>query len=202
MAQVCMINFCRDHSRVIVKLISNQFGAAFFALALGLAVSSSSTVLFLITSLFSICFLLFLNHTVLWEHGGKNRIRVDAGRAKYDPFTGLWIGLIAGIPNILFSVVAALTHFLSVADGPFAWEWAGNVCAVFNVLARLWQGMYLGAVQFIAPGSHYILLLMPIPTILGCFVSYWWGLKNFRIYGIFTLKRPEEKKSVRPTVKK
>ena len=197
-----MLNFCREHSRVITKLISYQFGSAFPALALGLAVPSNNSVLLLCTSIFSIFFLLYLNHTVLWEHGGKNRIRVDAGRARYDPFTGLWIGLIAGIPNLLFSVVTAVTYFLSSANDPFGWEWAGNVCGVFNVLARLWQGMYLGTVQFIAPTSHYILLLVPIPTILGCFLSYWLGLRNFRMFGIFTLRRPEEKNSLNPTVKK
>ncbi len=193
-ARICMLNFYRDHSRVILKLISNQFGAAFFAIALGLAASSSNTVLFLCTSIFSILFLLFLNHTVLWEDGAKSRIRVDAGREKYNPLTGLWIGVCAGIPNIILSVITAITFFLSAKDGPFAWEWAGNICGIANVIARLWQGMYLGTVQFLAPGNHYILLLAPLPTILGCFISYWLGLKNCRMFGIFTLERPDGKK--------
>jgi len=196
-----MLNFFRDHSRLITKLISNQFGAAFFALALGLAVSSTNAVLFLITSLFSICFLLFLNHTVLWEDGAKSRIRVDAGREKYNPLTGLWIGVCAGIPNIVLGILTALTCFLGTADGPFGWEWAGNINFVVNIIARIWQGMYLGTVQYIAPGSHYILLLVPIPTILGCWFSYWLGLKNCRMFGIFTLKKPEEKNAKKPVKK-
>ena len=200
-AHVCMLNFIREHSRVITKLISYQFGSAFLALALGFAVPSENTALQLCTSIFAILFMVYLNHTVLWEHGAKNRIRVDAGRAKYDPLTGLFIGLVAGIPNIFLGVVVAITRFLALADGPFGWEWAGGVNFLFNWIARLWQGMYLGIIQAVAPGSHYILLLTPLPAILFAFLSYWMGLQNFRMFGIFTLKRPEEKKSG-PSVKK
>ena len=184
-----MLNFFRDHSRVITKLYSNQFGAAFFALMLALA-ASSSQVIFLCTSIFSVLFLLFLNYTVIWEEGAKSRIRVDAGRERYNSKTGLWLGLAAGFPNLLLGVVASVTYFLAAKDGPFQLEWVGNICAVVNAIARFWQAMYLGIIQYIAPGSRYILLAIPLPAILFSWFFYWLGLQNFHLFGIFSLKKP------------
>jgi len=192
-ALFCMLNFFHDHSRVIIRLTANQFGAAFFGIALGLAASPSNRMLSLVTSVFSVLFWIFLNHTVLWEDGAKCRIRVDAGRAKYNPLVGLWICVIAGIPNLLLGVIVAVTRFLGSADGPFGFAWAGSVNAFANVIARIWQGMYLGILQFIDAGNHYLLLLTPLPAILFGFISYWLGLKNFRMFGIFTLKKPDGK---------
>lgn len=183
-----MLNFYREYSRVIGKLILNQFGAAFLAIMLGLAADELNSTLFLITSIFSVCFLLYLNYTVLWEEGAKSRIRVDSGREKYNSFTGLWIGLIASIPNILFGIITAVTCFLGSSNGPFAWEWAGNINAVVNILARLWQAMYLGIIAAIDAGNHYLLLLTPIPIILGAWASYWIGLKNRKMFGVFQKK--------------
>lgn len=196
-----MLNFFRDHSRIIMKLISNQFGAAFFGLALGLAVSSSNSVLFLCTSIFSILFLIFLNHTVLWEEGAKSHIRVEAGRERYNPLTGLWLGVYAGLPNLILGVLTALTRFMGGTDG-LGWGWAAAINGFCNAIARIWQGMYLGTIQYIAPGSHYILLLTPLPTILACWLSYWLGQKDYRIFGIFTLERKKKEKAAPPKQKK
>ena len=89
-----MLHFFRDNARTLTRLNLNQFGAAFLGILLGLAVPMhkaageelprENMTLLLLTSIFSICFFLYLNHTVLWEEGAKQRIRVDAGRAKYD----------------------------------------------------------------------------------------------------------------------
>lgn len=177
-----MLNFYRDHSRVIGKLILNQFGAAFLAIMLSLAASQINDTLFLFTSIFSVFFLLYLNYTVLWEEGAKSRIRIDSGREKYNAMTGLWIGIYASIPNILLGVIAAITRYLSWIDGPFAWEWAGNINVPANILARLWQAMYLGILAAIDKSNHYLLLLIPIPVILGAWLSYWIGLKNRKMF--------------------
>lgn len=184
-----MLNIFREHSRPLIRMNANQFGAAFLGIALQLAVPLSSQTLLLVTSIFSVVFLLFLNHTVVWEEGAKSRIRVDAGRAKYDPMTGLWIGIAASLPNIILGVLAALTYFCSLADGPLAWEWAGNVNAVVNVIARIWQGMYLGILSCVDAGNHYLLLLTPVPVILAAWLSYWIGLKQWTLSKMFKLKK-------------
>lgn len=183
-----MLNFFRDHSRVITKLYSNQFGASFFAIMMLLA-SSSNKTLFLATSIFSVLFYLFLNHTVVWEDGAKSRIRVDAGRERFRPVTGLWLGVAAGIPNLLIGVLAVVTAFLADKSGPFQLEWAGNIYGWVNVIARFWEAMYVGIIQYFAQGSRYVLFFLPFPAILGCYLSYWMGLKNYDLFRIFTPKK-------------
>ncbi len=184
-----MLNIFREHSRTIIRMTANQFGAAFLGIALQLAVPNSAPKLLLATSIFSVVFLLVLNHNVLWEEGAKNRIRVDAGRAKLDPMTGLTIGLAASLPNVILGILAAITYFCSRVDGPLAWEWAGNINAVVNVIARIWQGMYLGILAWIDPTNHYLLLLIPLPVILFAWLSYFIGLKQWTLAKAFKLKK-------------
>ncbi len=188
-AQTCMLNIFREYSRPITRMTANQFGAAFLGIALQLAISDTNLTLVLCTSIFSVLFLLYLNHTVIWEEGAKSRIRVDAGREKYNPLTGLWIGVAASLPNIILGVIVALTYFCSRADGPLAWEWTGNINGIANVIARIWQGMYLGILTYIDAGNHYLLLLTPLPVILFSLVSYWLGLKQWTLAKAFKLKK-------------
>lgn len=184
-----MLNIFREHASPIRRMTAYQFGAAFLGFALQLAIPDTSKTLLLWTSIFSVLFWVYLNHTVLWEEGAKNRIRIDAGRAKYDPQTGLWIGIAASLPNIILGVLAAITYFLGSLDGPFAWEWASNINAFVNIIARIWQAMYLGILAYIDPSNHYLLLLTPVPIILFAWFSYFTGLKQWTLGKMFKLKR-------------
>ena len=176
-----MLNFFREHSRTIIRLTSNQFGAAFLAIALGLAVPSENMQLLFWTSIFSVGFTLYLNHTVVWEEGAKSRIRVDAGRERYNPLTGLWIGIIASLPNIILGVLTAVGFFLGNPEGFLGWSFAAKLSDITGAIAFLWQGMYIGIIRYIFPTSTYIYLAVPIPVILGCFASYWMGLRQWRL---------------------
>ena len=191
-AYLCMLNFFREHSRTIRRLNLYQFGAAFLAICLGFAVKDLT--LFMLTSVFSVLFLLYLNHTVIWEEGAKNRIRVDAGRAVYNPLVGLWIGIAASLPNLILGVLTALFYFLGSTDAPFAWEWAGNTAFVIGNIAKVWQFMYFGIIRALVPNNPYIFLVIPFPTILACFFSYWLGLKQWRFPSLFKLKKEKDAK--------
>ena len=82
-----MISYIKDNSRMITKLILNQFGAAVLGLTLsGVGVSRDS--IFVFTSLFATAFYLFILYSAMWEEGGKERIRVDGGRADMKPQIG------------------------------------------------------------------------------------------------------------------
>ena len=88
-----MLNFLRDNSRILSKLLFYQFGAAFFSGMMILAVPDNSTTLGLVIGIFCAFFLVFLNHIVLWEEGATCRLRADAGRAAYNPLKGLYLML-------------------------------------------------------------------------------------------------------------
>ncbi len=199
MALTCMLHFFRDNARTLTKLNLNQFGAAFLGILLGLAVPMHKVVgeelprenmtLLLLTSIFSICFFLYLNHTVLWEEGAKQRIRVDAGRAKYDPLGGLWIGIAAALFNILLGLLAGGGYFFGNPEGLFGWDFAAKISDISGGIAMLWQGMFLGTIRYVAPDNMYIFLAVPLPAILASTFSYWLGLRQFRFSSLFKKKK-------------
>ena len=118
---------------------------------------------------------------VVWEEGAKSRIRVDAGRERYNPLTGLWIGIIASLPNIILGVLTAVGFFLGNPEGFLGWSFAAKLSDITGAIAFLWQGMYIGIIRYIFPTSTYIYLAVQIPVILGCFASYWMGLRQWRL---------------------
>lgn len=194
-----MLNFFRDNARTIRRLNLYQFGAAFLAILLGLAVPMKrvageeipreNMTLLLLTSIFAVCFFLYLNHTVVWEEGAKNRIRIDAGRARYNPFGGLFLGVAAFLPNILLGLLTAGGYFFGSPDGLFGWEFAAKISDVTGGIAMLWQGMFLGIIRYLAPDNMYAFLLVPIPAILGCWLSYFLGLKQWSFAALFKGKK-------------
>ncbi len=195
-----MLNFLREHSRPIRKLFINQFGTAFFAVMLVLAIPDNNLSLHLWASIFSVCFLLYLNHAVLWEEGAKSRIRADAGRAKYNPLNGLWMGIIGASLGILIGCLCtALGAVLGSTDGPFGWPFAAKLSAISYPFTFFWQAQYAGIVTNIAQAFTinrlYCYFLTPLPMILGSFVSYWAGLRQWQLSSLFKLKKTENKKA-------
>ena len=59
-----MLNFFRENSRILSKLLFYQFGAAFFSGMMILAVPDNSTTLGLVIGMFCAFFLVFLNHFI------------------------------------------------------------------------------------------------------------------------------------------
>ena len=190
-----MLNFIRDYYRIILKLLSNQFGATFLAILLGMASSKSDSALFFCTSIFSILFFFYLNYTLLWDEGAKDRIRVDGNRKRYDSLTGLWLGIAAAVPNLILGITASGTYIFAAENGPFAWEWAGIVSGYCSAIARLWQGMYLGILKYTAPSSPFALLIIPLPAILICFIAYRLGFRKHRLFSGFLQKKNDKDKN-------
>ncbi len=186
-----MREFWSENGKIVTKLILNQFGAAVMGLMITAAAASNPT-LKLFASLFAICFYLVLLYMVVWEKGGQDRIRVDGGRAAYQPLTGLKISLLANIPNILFAVLIIIGYIFGRKDGPFAMEWAGNLYFVCNMLGRLWHGMYIGLIQTFSPNNPIGHLLVVLPALFVCTAGYWLGLKNRRIFSMFELRPPKK----------
>lgn len=198
-----MREFWNDNRQTIVRLILNQFGAAVMGLLIT-AAAASNEKLMLGASVFSTIFYLVLLYCVIWERGGKERIRIDGGRAAWKPLYGLYMGLFANIPNFLLAVLVLIGKIFGSIDGPFGYEWAGNLYAIVNVITRLWNAMYLGLIQTYSPYNPIAHFLDILPALVVCAFGYYLGLKNVRIFSIFDLKPPKaETGSVKkPTEKK
>lgn len=182
-----MLNFFRDNSRIISKLLFYQFGSAFFSGMMILAVPDDSTTLGLVIGIFCALFLVFLNHVVLWEEGATCRLRADAGRAAYNPLCGLYIMLAVNIPNYLLTIL----YILGSKAGPFAWD--AGILKIATAIMMFWESMYVRVMQAIG-GSPFLWLLAPVPAILLGFISYWLGLAGCRAFGVFSGPKVEKAK--------
>lgn len=186
-----MREFFSENGKIIVKLMLNQFGAAVMGLMITMAAASSDTLM-LFASIFASLFYVALLYSVIWEKGGQDRIKVDGGRAAYQPFKGLLMALIANIPNLVLAILIAAGKFFGSTDGPFGYEWAGNIYAVANVIERMWNGMYLGLIQTYLPFNPIAHFVDILPALFVCGFGYYIGLRNIRILGIFELKKPKK----------
>ena len=184
-----MKEFWSENSKIISKMLLNQFGATVLGLmvvAAASAAKSQKAWLMLFASCFAAFFYLFLIYAVVWERGGHDRIKVDGGRALAKPWTGLWISLVANIPNFILAILVLVSN-------PFAapYAWAGNMNVIGRALCLLWEGMYAGIVSYFAPHNPFIHLLYIFPSILVGTFGYLLGFKNMRLLSVFELKPPQ-----------
>ncbi len=184
-----MKEFWSENSKIISKLLLNQFGSTFLGLMVVAAASAAKgqkAWLMLFASCFAAIFYLFLVYAVLWERGGHDRIKVDGGRAVMKPWSGLWITLVANIPNFILAALVLISE-------PFCktHEWAGNLNVVGRALCLLWEGMYAGVVSYFSPNNPLIHLLYILPGVLIGTCGYLLGLNNTRLLSVFELKPPK-----------
>ncbi len=201
-----MFSFIKSNSYLIVRLMLNQFGMMMFGLMVSMAAAAVDVALaggsgevgrtcMLWSSVFSILFYMFINYMALKEEGQKDAIRLSAGRIEYTPLRGLYIALCASALNILLGVVIIITGILGAESG-LALAWAGGLCGSAKVIASIFQAMYWGlmlgvsGVTTIAELPAIWFLLIPIPTIVCGYVSYYFGLHDRGIFkaikGFFT----------------
>ncbi len=182
--------FWAANKKIVGKLILNQFGGTFFGLMLFMAAAAATAHrawLMLIASCIAAAFYLYLQYTVIWERGGQDRIRVDSGRAHRRPLTGLFIGLLANIPNFFLAFVILISQ-------PFrdTMMWAGTANGIARTLCVLWEGMYAGFVTYFAPHNPFIHLLYVLPSVFVVTIGYLLGLSNRRLFSVFVLKKNDK----------
>ena len=193
-----MKNFFKQYSYSMIKMFVNQFAISIFGCLLAMAAAAAGNdILMLLVSIFAIAFYLFLIYTMTWEIGATDRISVDVGKKPYRPHTGLWLSLIANIPNILIALAYTVGYPFMTTQ-----KWAGSICSLMRVGALLIEGMYRGLTSVIVLPSgnplwyawwSYFLII--IPAILTSWIAYFAGFKNFRLVAqYFNKKQNQEQK--------
>lgn len=185
-----MKDFWNENKKLVGKLILNQFGATFLGLMILLAAfaaTSQKEWLMLFASIFSTAFYLFLIYAVVWERGGQDRIKVDAGRKERKPLTGLWVSLIANIPNFIFGMSVVISE-------PFrdSTTWAQPMNTIGRALCLLWHSMYAGIASYFAPHNPIIHILDIVPALVVTTGAYLLGLSNIRLLKSFGSKESKE----------
>lgn len=180
---VLYMNFFRENSYLIVKMMVNQLGMTIFGLLLQTA-SVVNDMLIIITSVFATVFYLVLLYTMTWEIGAKDKIRVDGGRLNPFPLKGAVLSAIANIPNLILGVISVIgwAFMDKITQEP---EWAANMYGVGNAIARLLNGMYIGIIQTVSPNNPVMLLIIIIPAIIVSGGGYYFGLRGFSFTNLF-----------------
>ena len=172
------------------KLLLNQFGGALFGIMLTGAAAKSSRVMFFV-GLVAIVFYLYLVYTASWDKGSKAAVKVEGGRLARKPFDGLKYSFFASIPSIALAVIYILGCIFGTKGGPVELELAGTMGGIANAAIRLWNGMYIGILQYIptsgiTPAANiaysFLFLLLPIPGMAVCQWGYYFGLTGKRIF--------------------
>lgn len=176
--------FFKDNSYSIFKMFINQVGMTIFGIALSLATTENDT-LFLLSSIFSACFYMVLLYSMTWDIGTEEKIRIDAKRLKYNRFKGLYMSLIANIPNFIIAILALVGYYggSSFKNGmPVSPNWAADVYGLGKLVASILEGMYSGIIYVVFNFNPWAYLLIIIPSLLTCFLAYMAGVKGFRIF--------------------
>lgn len=186
-----MKEFFSKYSYSIVKMFVNQFAISLFGSVLAMAMAAvGNDMLTLIVSIFAILFYLYLIYAMTWEIGAKDKISVDVGKKEYKPFTGLFMALVANIPNFIIAIVYTVAYPMMNSA-----TWAGNTAAVARLASVVIQGMYLGCISTISIAGTYLnriwwtYFLIIIPSLAVSFVAYYLGHKDFRFFAALTKKK-------------
>ena len=194
-----MKDFFNRYSYNIIKLFIHQFAISIFGAMLSfVAVSTNNDGVTIALSACSIAFYLFLIYTLIWEVGATDKISVDVGKRPYRPMTGLYMALVANIPNFLVAIIFTIARPLAQT-----YAWATGVVGVLRVLSAVpLHGMYNGIMMVLPLGADtvklydfwWVYFLLTVPSLIACFMAYYLGHKNFRFYALFLPKKKEENK--------
>ena len=150
--------------------------------------TSKNSSLLLASSIFSTLFFLALSYTTCWDIGARDKIRVDSGRLKSMPSKGLVISLGANIPNLLLALLMGIGFISNTETGH-------SISGICNIIARLLNGMYLGAISIIERRfsltvieDWWIFAIITLPSLFICWLAYLLGSKNIRILGLLGFK--------------
>ena len=194
------MRFFKENSGLIVKLFINQIGIAIFAFMLYTAagsfeISDSSAALFVkvLLSAFSMLFYFTLLYNIMWEIGGKDKIRIDSGRLERKASKGLIVGLFANALNIIVIGIALLLLILNMITGL---DFLMSIFAVLNAIFRIFVSMYLGVIMGISAfaqqntETYYLIqtagfLVFSFISALVIHFSYLMGLNDKRIFSSF-----------------
>ena len=176
-----------------MNIFVTQFAISIFGNVLALTFAKN-TALSVSVSAFAILFNLFLVYTTIWELGSKDKPAIDAGRAKTNSLTGLFIALGAYIPTYILTITyAALLPTATSTPGT-----AAAVCAYIKLALFLFNGAYTGVMSAISIGEQHLsnfwwtYFIISIPTIAVCAVAYIFGTKDIHFTKLMIPLTPEE----------
>ena len=191
------MKYLKENYYYIIKMLLNQFGAAFLGFMLSAATSNGmgepNWILVLAGSSLAILLYMYLQYTVMWDLGARDIIRIEANRAKYKPLVGLKMVALANIPNMLIAIGVIIGSLFGSIYGISQYKWAGSIGVVCRAIGSFWEGMYNGYLMRFAPHNPYVWVLMLVPPLLAGGIGYIAGMKGFAPIGLLGIKNKDKK---------
>lgn len=185
------MEFIKKHSYSAVGLFVKQIAISIFGLVLAIACHQISETVKVVSSVCAIIFYLFLIYAAIWEVGSKDKFGIEYGKIKSQPLTGLYIGIIASIPNFLLAILATL-GILFADGGVFS-----TIGAIGSSGALFIEGMYTGLLSVNVGGAPlntlwFMYFLIPLPAIGISALAYYLGSKGIHFTKILIAENPED----------
>jgi hypothetical protein len=183
--------FLKKYSYSAVKLFVSQMAISLFGLVLAIACAKLGKSMQIVTSVGAVVFYLFLIYTSMWEIGSKDKFGIDYGKFEANSLTGLYIGLIANLLNILLAVLVTLG--LTLGNGGLL----SKLGALCGTIAIFIEGMYSGILSVHIGGaplnSFWIsYFIITIPAIATSAFAYYAGIKGIHFTKLMIPVNPEE----------
>ncbi len=180
-SKIC--KFTKDNSGTVGKIIIHQIGLTIFGFLLYSAFGDAGTAASVGVGAFSALFYLVLLYVLSWDIGAKDKIRIDGGRMKLNPFKGAGTALLASIPNLFLGILALLGYLL--ASPSVFGQVCANIYAIAHILGTFLNCMYMGIADPIGlTAKPFYILIVSVPAILVCGLGYFLGTKEK--LGVFT----------------
>ena len=177
-----MKNFLQRYSYESVHLFLNQFAIGLFGTTLAFAAKASgSVVLSIITTVFSILFLFFLQFLAMWKVGAGDRMTFDLGKQKKNYLIPIFMWLLSSSVSILLAIIIGVLSLFP--DGSAM----SNVGVAVNALKLFIDGMYTWLLSLRVNGVQlnsmwFMHLLTPLPVLPVIFIAYVLGFNNFKLF--------------------
>lgn len=179
-----MKEFFKRYSYQSVLLFVIQIAIAMFGLVLSLAAGmAKNEVLKIVTSAFSVIFLLFVQYLEVWKVGAEDRVSIDLGKRKKDMSVPLKMWLLSNSVNLLLAVLFTLGVFVQPLE----------VLKTSSVVALLVEGMYTGLLSLEVGGvtlntKWFMYFIITLPSLITVFIAYLLGIKNVTFKSLFNKK--------------
>ena len=187
-----MKEFFHKYGYSLVKMFLYQFAISLFGITLAMAtISTKNNTLTIIVSICAVIFYLFLLYVMVWDIGARDKISVDVGKKEYKPMTGIVLGVLANVPNLIVALLFALEAILAALEAGF-----GAYIGAFTILYRtIFEGMYVGLIVGLDIAKFWwIYFLLPIPSVLTAGLAYLFGHKNLHLTSVVLYQDPKQKK--------
>jgi len=184
-----MFKFLKENSYTAVTLFIYQVGMTVFGLITSMAAGSfKDQRVLLFASVFAALFYLYLLYVKMNDFGQKDKVKVEAGRAKPNTLNYAVLALVANSINLILGILAVIGKLFIENIGFFEEiplenfvptpEWAASLYGTCDIIARFIQAMYLGIISVLFDGNPLILVIIPLLSVASCTFGYYVGMKK------------------------